>query len=106
MGKNCRRALHKDRTGRYMARFQYKGEQYTLYHKTSVKQLVKDMNNMKYELEHGLYASAKKVKVDDWYNAWMNEYKAHTVKKSTFVYMIHITTFILKIYLGRKSYKI
>lgn len=101
-GKKLPAGITQRPDGRYMARFQYKGEQYTLYHKTSVKQLVKDMNNMKYELEHGLYASAKKVKVDDWYNAWMNEYKAHTVKKSTFdLYDTYYNIYIKNI-LGKK----
>ena len=101
-GKKLPAGITQRPDGRYMARFQYKGEQYTLYHKTNVKQLVKDMNNMKYELEHGLYASAKKVKVDDWYNAWMNEYKAHTVKKSTFdLYDTYYNIYIKNI-LGKK----
>ena len=101
-GKKLPAGITQRPDGRYMARFQYKGEQYTLSHKTRVTQLVKDMNNMKYELEHGLYASAKKVKVDDWYNAWMNEYKAHTVKKSTFdLYDTYYNIYIKNI-LGKK----
>lgn len=101
-GKHLPQGITQRADGRYMARFQYKGEQYTLYHKTSVKQLVKDMNNMKYELEHGLYASAKKVKIDEWYNTWMNEYKAHTVKRSTFDLYDKYYNVYIKDVLGKK----
>lgn len=101
-GKQLPAGITQRADGRYMARFQYKGEQYTLYHKTSVKQLVKDMNNMKYELEHGLYASAKKVKIDEWYHAWMSEYKAHSIKKSTYdLYNTYYEIYIKDI-LGKK----
>lgn len=72
--------LRKD--GRYMARFQYDGERYTLYDK-SPKELINKMENMKYELKHGIFCRPKEITVSSWFNTWIEQYKGGTCKAST-----------------------
>lgn len=102
-GRKLPKGITQRPDGRYMGRFQYDGEQYTLYHKTSVKQLQKAMNDMRYELEHGLYASAKKVKVDEWFKTWMKEYKEGVVKPSTCNLYYTYYDLYIKETLGKKN---
>lgn len=68
--------------GRYMARFSYEGERYTFYGK-NVKMLAKKMQDKRYELEHGLFGRETDITVDAWFTAWLEEYKANTVKQGT-----------------------
>lgn len=94
-GKKLPAGITQRADGRYMGRFMYKGEQYTLYDKKSPKQLQKAMNDLRYELEHGLYANASKVNVENWFLTWMEEYKANTVKASTYsLYETYYNTYI------------
>lgn len=72
--------LRKD--GRYMARFQYEGERYTLYDK-NLKELLNKMDNMKYELKHGVYCKPKELTVTAWFDTWIEQYKSGTCKTST-----------------------
>lgn len=96
-GKKLPKGIIQREDGRYMGRFMYKGETYTLYEKNSVKRLQKAMNDLKYELEHGLYANASKVSVGKWFNTWMEEYKLNTVKMSTYkLYETYYNTYIKK----------
>ena len=68
--------------GRYEARFTYKGESYTLYNK-ELRAIKKELQNLRYEVEHGLYSKESKISVDSWYNTWMNEYKKNYIKQGT-----------------------
>ena len=49
--------------GNYMGRFSYYGERYTLYDK-DVKKLQKKLEELRYELEHGLYAKENKITIN------------------------------------------
>lgn len=71
--------------GRYMGRFTYQGERYTLYDNSDPKRLRKAMEDKRYELEHGLRGKIDKVTVDMWAKIWLTEYKANSVKPSTYV---------------------
>lgn len=96
-GKKLPAGITQRPDGRYMGRFQYNGQQYTIYHKTSVKQLQKAINDMKYELEHGLYANSKDIAVNEWFKMWMSEYKENTLKQSTFdMYCTYYNLYIKK----------
>lgn len=65
-----------------MGRFSYYGERYTLYDK-DVKKLQKKLEELRYELEHGLYAKENKITIDDWFHTWIKEYKVPSVKRGT-----------------------
>ena len=60
--------------GRYMARFQYEGENYTLYGSDPDKLLVQ-IEDLKYEVRHGIYEKEQNITVDSWFCTWMEEYK-------------------------------
>ena len=68
--------------GLYMGRFSYYGERHTLYDK-DLKVLMKKMDDLRYELEHGLYAKESVITVNDWFHTWIKEYKKPTVKQGT-----------------------
>ena len=90
--------------GRYMGRFQYMGEKYIVYGKTS-KEAEKERDNLRYEVEHGLFAKTKNITVDSWFKTWIEEYKESTVKNSTIqVYKDNYNSYIKKP-LGRKRLK-
>ena len=80
--------------GRYMGRFTFSGERYTLYN-TNLKKLQKELSNLQYEVEHGLYAKDTKITVGAWFHIWMEEYKKNSVKYGTYenyekVYALYI----------------
>lgn len=90
--------------GYYMGRFTYYGERHTRYDK-DLKVLKKKLEDLRYELEHGLYAKESIATVDDWFNTWMNEYKKFSVKKGTVgVYNDTYDSYIKKP-LGKKKLK-
>lgn len=68
--------------GYYMGRFTYYGERHTLYDK-DIKNLKKKLDDLRYELEHGLYAKESIITVNDWFHTWIDEYKKPTVKHGT-----------------------
>ena len=90
--------------GNYMGRFSYYGERYTLYDK-DVKKLQKKLEELRYELEHGLYAKENKITIDDWFHTWIKEYKVPSVKRGTIgVYEDTYSSYIKKP-LGKKKLK-
>lgn len=72
--------LRKD--GRYMGRFRYQGEDYVVYGKT-VKKVMQQLNELRYETEHGLYVRQTMLTVKEWFFTWLREYKENTVKQGT-----------------------
>lgn len=76
--------------GRYMGRFQYEGQRYTLYD-ASVDKLLLRIEDMKYELRHGIYEHEQNITLDKWFHTWMEEYKKPTVKLTT--YELYLRTY-------------
>ncbi|MCQ4672450.1 site-specific integrase [Lactonifactor longoviformis] len=83
-GKELPKGIAQRKDGLYMGRFTHNGEAYCLYSK-SVKKLEKDLNNLRYEVEHGLYAKETNVSFDSWFKTWIEEYKPLTVKRGTLI---------------------
>lgn len=65
-----------------MGRFQYEGERYTLYDDDLEKLKIR-IEDMKYELRHGIYEREQNITVDNWFKTWMEEYKKPSVKEIT-----------------------
>ena len=82
-GKELPEGIIQRPDGRYMARFRYGGERYTLYNK-NLKKLVKEMNDKKYEVEHGICIDETRITVNSWFEIWMREYKLNSVKYGTY----------------------
>lgn len=81
-GKTLPKGIILRSDGRYMARFQFDGERYTIYD-NNVKDLLEKMDNMKYELKHGIFCKPKDITISAWFETWMEEYKYSTSKAST-----------------------
>lgn len=103
-GKELPEGITQRKDGRYMGRFRHEGERYTVYD-NELKKCVKKLNNLKYEVEHGLYAKETNVTVSSWFKTWIREYKEPTVKVGTVqVYKDNYKSYIEKP-LGRKKLK-
>ena len=67
----------------FEGRFMYQGKRYLVHGKT-VTETQKLMTELKYKIEHGLYVSAKKITLNEWYTTWLEEYKKNRVKIGTY----------------------
>ncbi|MGF6990057.1 integrase [Lachnospiraceae bacterium PM6-15] len=66
----------------FEGRFMYKGASY-LVHGDTITATQKEMTELKYKLEHGLYLAKSEITLNDWFATWLNEYKRNKVKLST-----------------------
>lgn len=82
MSERLQKKITKRSDGRYMSTFQYCGERYTVYGKTS-SECKKKLNDLTYELTHGLYVKPQNMTVDAWFEEWIEIYKKPTVKLPT-----------------------
>jgi integrase len=90
--------------GRYMGRFSFDGERYTVYD-LELKEVKRKLANLKYELEHGLFAKQENITVSGWFDIWIKEYKEPTVKRGTVgVYRDNFDSY-LKDPIGKKKLK-
>ena len=78
-GKELPKGITQRPDGRYMGRFTFSGERYTLYN-LDLKELKKELNNLRYEVENGLYVKETNMTVDAWFRIWIEDYKKNTVK--------------------------
>ena len=93
--------LRKD--GRYVGRFMYHGEKFTVYGE-DLRKVKKELANLKYEVEHNLYQKPSRITIDQWFNEWVETYKARNVKPTTLEiykrhYRVHIQGSLGKKYL-------
>lgn len=93
--------LRKD--GRYVGRFMYHGEKFTVYGE-DLRKVKKELANLKYEVEHGLYEKPSRITVDQWFTEWMDTYKVREMKPTTVelyrrIYRVHIQEVLGKTYL-------
>lgn len=94
--------LRKD--GRYMGRFTYQGEGYTVYGK-SAKEVKQKLCDLQYEVEHGVYEKETEITVRRWFETWIHEYKENTVKRGTIrAYQNSYSNYIDDV-LGKKKLK-
>ena len=94
------KGITKRKDGRYMARFQYEGENYILYGR-ELNKLILQIEDLKYEVRHGLYEKEQNILVGTWFRTWMEEYKLNQVKPTTYdlyerTYDGHIKPYIQK----------
>lgn len=82
-GKELPKGIRQRKDGRYEGRFTYQGEAYTLYNK-NIKNLMKEMQDKRYEVEHGLYVKKSRITVDSWFHTWLEEYKKNGIKYGTY----------------------
>lgn len=68
--------------GAYRARFKFNNDKYTLDN-ADLKQLIREMEDLKYEVRHGLKGKGDSIILDSWFDVWLNTHKKHTIKEST-----------------------
>lgn len=100
--------LRKD--GRYYTNVQYGGERYSVYGKTP-QEVKKKRDNLRYELEHGIYCKPENMTVSGWFEIWMEQYKEKQIKATTAqryrnAYEKHIKPTIGKLKIGNVTSQI
>lgn len=83
-GKKFPKGITQRKDGRYMGRFEYAGDKYTVYGK-SLQEVKKKLEDKRYETEHGLYSKETNITVQAWFEIWIIEYKSMSVKRGTIV---------------------
>jgi len=87
-----------------MGRFRFDGERYTVYD-LELKEVKRKLADLKYEVEHGLFAKQENITVFGWFDIWIKEYKEPTVKRGTVgVYRDNFNSY-LKDPIGKKKLK-
>lgn len=104
-GKTLPKGITLRSDGRFMGRFTYAGERYTMYDDDNPKRLKKAMEDMRYELEHGIKGKVNNVTLDKWVEIWLTEYKANTVKESTYLLYRNYYEWYIKPQIGRLKIK-
>lgn len=78
-GKKLPKGIWPHEQGYYLGRFQHLGEKYEVYDK-DLKQCCKKLEDLRYEVRHGLYTRKEYMSVDEWFKIWLEEYKDLKVK--------------------------
>lgn len=73
----------RQRSDTFEGRFTYQGKSYTV-HGNTITETQKNMTDLKYKLEHGIYVSKKQITLNDWFETWMEEYKKNRIKRGTY----------------------
>ena len=103
-GKELPKGITQRPDGRYMGRFEYKGEKFTLYDK-DLRILKKKLADLRYEVEHGLYAKTEDITVKSWFTTWIEEYKSNNSKEGTLVTYKDCFRCYIESRLGKKKLK-
>lgn len=69
--------------GTYRGRFKYNNEKYTLDN-ANLKTLLQEMEDLKYEVRHGLKGKGDKITLNEWFDTWLNLHKKNSIKESTY----------------------
>lgn len=88
--------------GRYMGRFQHEGKVYTRYD-TNKTALIKTMENLKYEVVHGLVGRSDKLTFGKWFDEWLNTFKRGRIRESSYNNYMNLYKNNLEEPLGRKQ---
>ena len=81
-GKQLPKGIDQRPNGTYRARFKYKNERYSLEN-ANLKELIEQMNDLKYEVKHGIKGKGDNLILDAWFNIWLNTHKKKSIKEST-----------------------
>ena len=80
--KSLPRGITKRADGRYQATYYYMGVRHYLYD-MDLEKITKRLRDIQYEMEHGIYCKPEKIRLNDWFEVWIKEYKELMVKKGT-----------------------
>lgn len=101
-GKELPRGIMQRPSGVYRGRFKHNGEKYTLENRDLEKLLI-EMENLKYEVRHGLTTKGSDMLLDSWFDVWLNTHKSKTIKESTQVRYLDYYERYIKNQLGKRK---
>ncbi len=81
-GKQLPTGIMQRPNGTYRARFKFRNEQYTLDN-PNLKLLMEQMEDLKYEVKHGIKGKGDYLTLNEWFDVWLNTHKKKSVKEST-----------------------
>ena len=81
-GKTLPTGIMQRPNGTYRARFKFRNEQYTLDN-ADLKELIQQMEDLKYEVKHGIRGKGDNLTLDAWFDVWLNTHKKKSIKEST-----------------------
>lgn len=90
--------------GRYQARYTYEGRRYSFYGR-NIKEVEQRLLDIRYEIEHGMYAKEERIVVNSWYKTWIEEYKSMSVKTGTIESYESMYNYYVKPVIGKKLLK-
>lgn len=73
----------RQRSEKYEGRFSYQGKSYSVQGRT-ISETQKNMTELKFKLEHGLYVARQKITLDSWFETWLDEFKKNRIKRGTY----------------------
>lgn len=83
-GKKLPPGIRQRANGRYEGRLKHEYKSYSVYGDT-ITDVKKQMRELKYKLEHGLYIEKTKITLNEWFDTWLEEYKKNQVKIGTYL---------------------
>ena len=81
-GKTLPTGIMQRPNGTYRARFKFRNEKYTLDN-ADLKELIQQMEDLKYEVKHGIRGKGDNLTLDAWFDVWLNTHKKKSIKEST-----------------------
>lgn len=81
-GKTLPTGIMQRPNGTYRARFKFRNEKYTLDN-ANLKELIQQMEDLKYEVKHGIKGKGDNITLDKWFDVWLNTHKKKSIKEST-----------------------
>lgn len=95
--------------GRWEARYYVNGVRKSIISKKNSprpkEEVTKALNKALYELENGLYVEPNKIKLSDWLDKWLKEYKANSLKPSTYDSYDRVIKLYINPTLGKRNLK-
>lgn len=82
-GRKLPRGIRQRCNNSFEGRFMHEGVSYTVYGNT-VTETKKAMENLRHDVERGIYVTKEKILFSNWFNTWMQEYKKNQIKDSTY----------------------
>lgn len=103
-GKELPKGIALRSDGRYMGRFRYNHENYVVYD-YELKAVIKKLSDLRYEVEHGIYAKESDISLNDWFIIWIKDFKMKSVKPGTQEVYKNIYSGCIKKSLGKRKIK-
>lgn len=82
-GRKLPKGIRQRSNSTFEGRFTYQGESYTV-HAATIGETQKAINDLRYKLEHGFFATTDRITFGEWFDTWMQQYKKNKVKAGTF----------------------